>query len=161
MLPWILKTNKKRKKISKPSWIAPTEAKTCNQQPLKTHKITPATQGLQAEKNARIWLEKQGLTFVAAGVRNQYGEIDLIMAQDQLAIVVEVRQRSHQQWGGALASINWRKRRKIVHAAQWWWSGQGHLHFKNMRFDTLTYEGNSEKTPAKWIQAAFDGQGSV
>jgi putative endonuclease len=161
MLPWMINQNKKRNKIKKPSWIVPSKVKNRSPKPPQKSLITTSNLGLQAEKRARIWLEQRGLIFVAAGVRTKYGEIDLIMAHDTLAIIVEVRQRSQQQWGGALASIDWRKRRKIVRTAQFWWSGQGHLHFKDMRFDTLTYEGDLEKTPANWVQAAFDAQGSV
>lgn len=161
MLPWMINQNKKRNKVKKPNWIVPSKIKIYSPKPLKTNQETTSSLGLQAEKRARIWLEKQGLTFVAANIHNKYGEIDLIMAHDTLAIILEVRQRTHQQWGGALASIDWRKRQKIVRTAQWWWAGLGHLHFKGMRFDTLTYEGDPEKSPAKWVQAAFDVQGSV
>jgi putative endonuclease len=50
--------------------------------------------GQLAEKHARTYLEQQGLTFVEANVRYPFGEIDLIMRQQDVWVFVEVKFRA-------------------------------------------------------------------
>jgi uncharacterized protein (TIGR00252 family) len=42
-------------------------------------------------KQARRWLESQGLRFIAANARERGGEIDLIMRDGAVTVFVEVR----------------------------------------------------------------------
>lgn len=83
-------------------------------------------QGALAESLAREYLEASGYTFVEANFTRRVGEIDLVMLapedhQKQRSIVfVEVRYRKSSRFGGALASIDWRKQRKMLRAAQAW-----------------------------------------
>ena len=83
-------------------------------------------QGKFAEDLARTYLESQNYRFLEANFYRRVGEIDLIMlAPDstpmQRSIVfVEVRYRSRTDYGGALASIDWAKQRKLRRAALAW-----------------------------------------
>ncbi len=83
-------------------------------------------QGALAEALAREYLEASGYTFVEANFTRRIGEIDLVMLapedrQLQRSVVfVEVRYRASNGFGGALASIDWRKQRKMVRAANAW-----------------------------------------
>lgn len=45
------------------------------------------------EMQARSWLERQGLRFIAANVCERGGEIDLIMRDGSVTVFVEVRYR--------------------------------------------------------------------
>lgn len=78
------------------------------------------------ETLAREFLELEGYQFVDANFVRRIGEIDLIMRsppdhQDISTLVfVEVRYRSSAAYGGAIASIDWRKQRKIVRSANAW-----------------------------------------
>lgn len=76
-------------------------------------------QGKQGEHAARSYLEKQGLTFVAANFRCQRGEIDLIMKDGDTLVFVEVKKRKNDHFGSALESVTPRKQHKIRLAAEY------------------------------------------
>ena len=75
--------------------------------------------GAAFEARAREFLQRQRLHFVARNVSCRGGEIDLVMRERDGALVfVEVRARAQHRYGGAAASIGWRKKQRIVRAAQ-------------------------------------------
>lgn len=74
--------------------------------------------GRDAEVYARKYLERHGLKFVEANYRCRLGEIDLIMRDGSTIVFVEVRYRKNQSYGGALESIDHRKKRKLRAAAE-------------------------------------------
>lgn len=73
------------------------------------HKLAILAQGQQAEIQALRLLESKGLVLVAQNHRCRCGEIDLIMAHGDTAVVVEVRLRSNSRHGSALESISRQK----------------------------------------------------
>jgi len=83
-------------------------------------------QGAFGETLARDFLESAGYRFVEANFLRRVGEIDLIMLAPEDAssartiVFVEVRYRASSRYGGALASIDWKKQRKLTRAAQAW-----------------------------------------
>ena len=83
-------------------------------------------QGAHAEALARDYLQAAGYTFIEANFVRRVGEIDLIMrsplelALPQSFVFVEVRYRRSPDFGGALASIDWKKQRKMLRAANAW-----------------------------------------
>ena len=74
--------------------------------------------GEAAEKLAGIHLSKHGLTFLEKNYHCRHGEIDIIFKDQQTIVFVEVRFRRQSTFGSACASINLRKQRKIVKAAE-------------------------------------------
>ncbi|MBB1360778.1 MULTISPECIES: YraN family protein [unclassified Shewanella] len=74
--------------------------------------------GQLAEQRARTYLEQQGLTFVDANVRYPFGEIDLIMRQQDVWVFVEVKFRSSNQFGGALNALTSKQITRIRLAAE-------------------------------------------
>ncbi len=78
------------------------------------------------ESLARGYLDSLGYRFVAANFVRRVGEIDLIMqAPDEEKtpgpiVFIEVRYRSTSEFGGAVASIDWRKQRKMARVALAW-----------------------------------------
>ncbi len=111
-------------------------------------------QGDIFEQKARLFLEKNGLAFVAANQNFKCGELDLVMKQGTTFIFVEVRQRKSKQFGGAIESITYSKQQKWLNAANLWLS-QRNLCLDNAdcRFDVIAFEGND--TPI-WIQNFLD-----
>jgi len=115
---------------------------------------TTRQQGDAAEGLALAHLLARGLTLVARNYRTPGrggGEIDLVLRdRDGTLVFVEVRKRSARAFGGAAASVVWRKQRRIVFAAR---------HFlmryaapPPCRFDVISMEGGS----IHWMRAAFD-----
>ncbi|BAU58524.2 predicted endonuclease distantly related to archaeal Holliday junction resolvase [Halorhodospira halochloris] len=103
--------------------------------------------GEYAEKLARDFLKKQGLTTLATRFRVNRGEIDLVMADGKTTVFVEVRYRSSPAFGGAASSISRKKRQSLTRAASYWLA----LNPGSARFDVIAIDGEE----LEWIQNAF------
>ncbi|HGO5853527.1 TPA: YraN family protein [Mannheimia haemolytica] len=105
--------------------------------------LTKRQQGSFYEQKARVFLESQGLRFVAANQAFKGGELDLIMQDGQTVVFVEVRQRKSNRFGSAVESIDYRKQQKWQNAANMWLLKQNQsLETANCRFDVVAFEGN-------------------
>ena len=110
--------------------------------------------GKDAERLALRHLEQQGLRLLAQNWACRRGELDLVMLDGDTVVFVEVRYRQHAQWGGALASIDTRKRQKLILAAQYFLQREARWANHPCRFDVVTLDG---ATPhANWLRNAFD-----
>lgn len=111
--------------------------------------------GDAAENRALLYLQQQGLQLQARNVRYKSGELDLIMweltANTPTLVFVEVRSRAGSTHGGALASIDAAKQRRIIAAAaQYLQTRKGTL--PACRFDVVLLQAH---TPPQWLKAAF------
>lgn len=79
-------------------------------------------QGDLAESLALSWLEHHDYALLERNYRRRVGELDLIVLHPDghTVVFVEVRYRARQTHGGALASIDTRKRRKLIRTANAW-----------------------------------------
>lgn len=112
--------------------------------------------GQQAEKRARVWLQKQGLKTVASNVRCRQGEVDLIMLDGDTLVFIEVRWRRNPHFGGALASVDHHKQRRLILAAQYFLGRHPAHQQRPCRFDVLGQEpDNQGAVRYQWIQNAF------
>ena len=107
--------------------------------------------GREAEARAASMLEAAGLQLCERNYRCRRGEIDLVMRDGGLLVFVEVRFRSSAAFGGALASVDTHKQRRLVLAAQTYllqrnWSGP-------CRFDVVGIE--APNVQPVWIRNAF------
>ncbi len=113
---------------------------------------TSRENGDAAEEQARRHLQQQGLHCVAQNVRGRFGELDLIMRDGAYLVFVEVRYRRSSQFGGALASIDGKKQRKLIATALGYL--QQHPHDGPCRFDVVALgEG---RNGIEWLQNAFE-----
>lgn len=110
------------------------------------------TIGKDAERNAETWLMAQGLQLVQRNLRCRLGEIDLIMTDGNHLVFIEVRRRKHSLYGGAAASVDWRKQRKLLQAARFFLAGNPNWANHPCRFDVIAFEGNNEPL---WYRNAF------
>ncbi len=74
--------------------------------------------GAAAEQQAEKYLQQQGLKSLARNYRSRFGEIDLIMQEGVILVFIEVRMRQREDYGGAAASIDSRKQRRIICTAR-------------------------------------------
>jgi putative endonuclease len=106
--------------------------------------------GRQQEKRALTLLRRQGLKHRQSNYRCRYGEIDLIMEDGGTLVFVEVRYRHSLRYGGAAASIDRNKIRKIVK------TGLHYLQHHHLdmacRFDVVAIDGDGAP---QWIKNAF------
>lgn len=111
-----------------------------------------ASRGEQAEAIALRYLESQGLNLVTQNYRCRYGEIDLIMRDSKTLVFTEVRMRKSNAFGGALASVDSHKQRRILAAARHYLSAQRGSPL--CRCDVVLLSDVSEHG-IEWIQNAF------
>lgn len=109
--------------------------------------------GFEAEEQAKAYLLKQGLTWVKSNYQCRLGEIDLIMREGNFLIFVEVRARTSVLFGGAIESITYTKRQKILKTALHYLVVNGLENKMMSRFDVIALEGEPFKMT--WIKDAF------
>ncbi|MGY5452088.1 YraN family protein [Agarivorans sp. MS3-6] len=110
--------------------------------------------GQLAEQQAADYLIQQGLVLIERNFHCRRGEIDLIFKQGDTWVFVEVKYRSRQDFGGALAAVDQAKIRRILLSAQ------HYLHTKKLnQFDTaIRFDVIAIKAKApflEWFQNAF------
>lgn len=106
--------------------------------------------GDSKERQARDYLEQQGLQHVASNVRCKRGELDLIMRDGDTLVFIEVRFRASGRFGGAAASVDRRKQARLSAAAAYYL--QRHASAFPCRFDVVAIDGAGAFT---WIRHAF------
>lgn len=110
--------------------------------------------GAQAEQTAARFLQRQGLRLLQTNYRCRFGEIDLILSEGETLVFVEVRLRSRADFGGAAASIDARKQRKLIVAAQHYLSRIVSL--PQCRFDAVLLSDAADPNSIEWIKGAFE-----
>ncbi|MDR0218395.1 MAG: YraN family protein [Enterobacteriaceae bacterium] len=110
-------------------------------------------QGCHYEQQAKQFLQKQGLVFIAENVKIRGGEIDLIMRDKQTWVFIEVRFRKNAQYGDAIATITQSKRRRILHTASvWLYRHNESLETADCRFDVCAITNQK----FEWLKDAFN-----
>ena len=109
--------------------------------------------GDRAEDRALAHLERHGLELLARNYRCRLGEIDLVMLDRGALVLAEVRYRSRENFGGALASVGPRKQQRLIAAARHLLMQRPQLARLPARFDVVAVgpgEGDID-----WIRDAF------
>ncbi|GGK07788.1 YraN family protein [Pseudomonas matsuisoli] len=113
--------------------------------------------GQNAEQRALDYLQSNGLKLVAKNWSCRRGELDLVMLDSDTVVFVEVRFRKHAAWGGAAASVDTRKRQRIILAAQYFLQREPRLSNRPCRFDVIAINANGALPPKlDWIANAFE-----
>ena len=112
---------------------------------------TRQAQGAAAEQLAADYLQGRGLRLIERNFRVRGGEIDLICRDGASTVFVEVRLRSHTDFGGAAASITATKQARLVLAARHWLQRHGET---PCRFDCVLLDGLEPKN-IEWLRDAF------
>lgn len=110
--------------------------------------------GRRAEDLAAAFLRAKGWEIVARNVAARVGEIDVVARDGDEIVFVEVRSRASRDFGGAAASVDGPKRRRLVRAARLWlqksgWDGA-------CRFDVIAVDGGR----LEHLRCAFDAEGA-
>jgi putative endonuclease len=112
--------------------------------------------GHVAEQLAARFLLSQGLELVERNFRRRVGEIDLIARNDTELLIIEVRTRSSESFGGAATSVDRRKQMRIIRATALLL--QRHREFARLRvrFDVIVVSNALGDNPRiRWIRHAF------
>jgi putative endonuclease len=107
--------------------------------------------GVLAENRACAFLESQGFTIVTRNFLRRIGEIDIVAREGDLLLVVEVRTRSSERYGGAAASIGPAKQRRIAATAGLLLQAYPALRRCRVRYDVIVVKDGG----VQWLQHAF------
>lgn len=108
--------------------------------------------GREAENAARVHLEAHGLATLARNFQTRWGELDLVMDDRGQVVIVEVRYRSNNMFGGAAASVTAAKQGRLARAASQFLA-RARLGHRPVRFDIVAVEGADQRID--WIIDAF------
>jgi putative endonuclease len=111
--------------------------------------------GAAAEQLAAGYLEARGIKILARNLRCKLGEIDLVGRDRDVLIIVEVRQRSSLDFGGAAGSVTAAKQRRVLRAARYYLQRETSWRGLAMRFDVLAVQGSPCAHHVTWIKDAF------
>src|ERR1700722_15453089 len=111
--------------------------------------------GAAAEELAAQYLQVRGLKILARNLRCKAGELDLVCLDGGVLAIVEVRQRSSIEYGGARASVPWAKQRKIIRATKFFMHREKRWKSLSIRFDVLAIEGLPDGAHrVEWVKDA-------
>jgi putative endonuclease len=113
------------------------------------------TIGNFAENLAKQYLEKQGLICLYEQYRAPWGEIDLIMLDQDEVVFVEVRYRSNPYYGDPLETITTQKQKRLIRMAL---SFQQRFDWTNnfyLRIDVIGIFDNQLNNEITWIPNAI------
>ena len=113
--------------------------------------------GLRAENAAAAHLQSEGVHILLRNYRCRSGELDIVarLGQDEL-VIIEVRTRSSDAYGGAAASVDAGKRRRLIRAANRLLQERRDLARLRVRFDVMVVsEPSSDSPQITWIKHAF------
>jgi putative endonuclease len=114
------------------------------------------SKGLAYEHIALKYLQKKQLILVERNFHTRFGEIDLIMKDDDTLIFIEVRYRQGNSHGSASESVNLSKQKKIIKSAEIYLMQNNGWHL-NSRFDVIAISPAKllSKHHIEWYKAAF------
>ncbi len=121
--------------------------------------LAAAKLGRAAEHIAARFLTAQGLELVLRNFRRRLGEIDLVALDTGAIVIVEVRTRSSERYGGAAASVDARKRARIIRATHLLLQQHREYGHMRVRFDVIIVFNTLTQNPrVQWIKHAFLSQ---
>lgn len=108
--------------------------------------------GRDAESRVDRAARRRGWRRVARNFNVRGGELDLVYRTADMLVVVEVRYRSREDYGGAVASVTRTKQRRIVLATQHLLAAHPEYAALAVRFDVV---GVDDTDTLNWIENAF------
>lgn len=110
------------------------------------------------EEAASDYLARHGVRTLLRAYRCRFGELDLVCADGDYLVVVEVRARSSSRFASAKCSVDGFKQRKILLATRHLLMHRPEWHDRPLRFDVVAVQGIESDAPEiEWIRNAFGG----
>lgn len=119
--------------------------------------VTTREQGEATEKLAAEYLKEQGLKLVGQNFHSRFGELDLIMMDNENLVFVEVRYRRSNNFGSGAETITASKQSKLMKTASVYLQQHAKMNQYPARFDVVSISGSVEtgKLEFNWIENAF------
>lgn len=118
---------------------------------------TPRRQlGDKWEARTQRYLQRHGLACIAKNFHSRFGEIDLVMLDEDTLVFVEVRYRGAGSRINAALSVDRKKQQKLQMAALYFISRHPQWGNTTMRFDVVAIDQHEGQAPRpRWIKDAF------
>ena len=118
---------------------------------------TTREQGEYTEKLAYQYLEKKGLKLLERNFHSRFGEIDLVMKDNDSLVFVEVRYRRSNNFGSGAETITASKQSKLIKTASVYLQRHEKMKQYPARFDVVSISGSVEASNLEfnWIENAF------
>jgi putative endonuclease len=115
--------------------------------------------GKWGESKARQYLEKKGITILAANARTSYGELDLVGLDGSQVVFFEVKTRSSTSFGFGEQSISESKQEHLINSAESYIQEHPELG-EDWRIDAVIIDGNPSKPKIEihWFKNAVSGE---
>ena len=112
--------------------------------------------GARAERLALDHLIDNGLQCLAQNFHCRFGEIDLILLDDDCLVFTEVRFRSKNRFSSAAVSVGPAKQKKIILTASYFLRGRKQYANSTMRFDVVAIDSAAAgQYTIQWLKDAF------
>ena len=111
--------------------------------------------GAQWEKTAESFLRSQGLKLLQRNFSSRFGEIDLIMEDEETVVFIEVKYRKSSQHGSGADAVTFHKQGRISRTASWYLVKNPHRAGQFCRFDVISITPRKEAQGINWIKSAF------
>jgi putative endonuclease len=115
------------------------------------------TIGGWGEKQAASFLLEKGCQLIDTNVRTPYGEIDLIVKNNEIVVFVEVKTRTGPNFGYPEGAITPKKRSHLYDAAQYYLIEHPEIQ-ADWRIDVIAIRGKpgGQKPEIIWFENAFN-----
>ena len=112
--------------------------------------------GQAAENIAADFLRDKGLEILERNYLRRLGELDIVARDRDVLVIAEVRTRATDRYGGAAASVDAGKQRRLIRTAAQLLQQRAGLSHLRVRFDVIVVSDLGSRVPdIRWIQHAF------
>ena len=111
--------------------------------------------GLGYERLALNYLRQSGLVFIQKNIRYRFGELDLVMRDNETIVFIEVKYRATNTFGGALSSVTYQKQQRLEKAALAWLAEHNRSDMEPCRFDLVAITGKNCNLQFQWLKNIF------
>ena len=108
--------------------------------------------GQKAEDLAVEFLRSHGLEILERNFRRRLGELDIVAREGDTLVIVEVRMRTSDRFGGAAASVGPCKQQRLMRAAAQLLQQRSDLAQLPARFDVVVVGVRGE---VEWLRHVF------
>ena len=112
--------------------------------------------GLRAENIAADYMRAHGYKLIVRNDRTRFAELDLVMADREYIVFVEVKYRAHVNYGGGTGAITMDKLRRLRNAAETWLADHQEYGSLQPRIDVISVRGSLESPHIEHIENITD-----
>ena len=116
----------------------------------RNNKYNKRKVGQEREKQAAVFLERNGYHIITFNYRNRIGEIDIIARDKESIVFVEVKYRSSARYGWPEEAVDYKKQKNIIAVVNYFIMSNNLVDVP-MRFDVVSILNNK----IEHIQNAF------